>query len=190
MKRRIPVGRSVAGALVALLVSAGAGSVPARAEVKLGAPFSDGAVLQRGQPVRVWGTAVAGEKVSVSFGGRSAVATADASGAWRTELPAFEASKEPRTLVARAVSGEAKAFECMDWAAWQALGKDRGSLVADPLFADPGKGDFTLRDGSLALKTGFVPWDVGKAGLYDDRRYWGSGADYWLRLFRGGGSPH
>ena len=49
----------------------------------LGAPFRDGAVLQRGMPVRVWGTATAGEEVTVSFGGGKVSAKADASGAWK-----------------------------------------------------------------------------------------------------------
>lgn len=61
--------------------------------------FSDNAVLQRDKPVPVWGTADAGEKVSVAFAGRSAMATADASGRWRVELPALPANTTPADLV-------------------------------------------------------------------------------------------
>ena len=53
------------------------------AAVQLGTPFSDGAVLQRGMKVPVWGTADAGERVTVTFAGQEKSATADASGRWR-----------------------------------------------------------------------------------------------------------
>ena len=40
------------------------------AAVKFAAPFTDGAVLQREAKVPVWGTADAGEAVTVTFAGR------------------------------------------------------------------------------------------------------------------------
>ena len=70
----------------------------AQAKVKLAAPFTDGMVLQREMPVRVWGTADAGEKVKVIFGDASVDAVADASGRWLVELPAMKACKTGRTL--------------------------------------------------------------------------------------------
>ena len=45
------------------------------------------------------------------------------------------------------------------WRAWQSAGHDRNSRVDDPLFADLGAGDFSLRSGSPALDLGFVPLD-------------------------------
>lgn len=48
--------------------------------------------------------------------------------------------------------------------AWKEKGLDKDSLVADPLFVDPDKGDFTLKADSPALKLGFVPIDVSKVG--------------------------
>lgn len=47
---------------------------------------------------------------------------------------------------------------------WKAKGWDKGSVVADPLFVDPDKGDFTLKPDSPALKLGFKPIDVSKVG--------------------------
>jgi sialate O-acetylesterase len=47
--------------------------------------FTDGAVLQRGQAVPVWGTARDGEKVTVELGQQKLTTTA-ANGTWRVEL--------------------------------------------------------------------------------------------------------
>jgi hypothetical protein len=52
-----------------------------------------------------------------------------------------------------------KSFE-----AWQKTGQDAESIIADPLFNDPEKGDFTLKPGSPAEKIGFKPIDISTAG--------------------------
>jgi hypothetical protein len=62
------------------------------------------------------------------------------------------------------VSGKPPRFGQKTLAEWQALGQDPNSLVADPLFVDPGKGDFGLRAGSPAAKIGFEPWDFSTSG--------------------------
>lgn len=71
-------------------------SVEARLE--LGSPFVDGAVLQRGKSVNVWGWADPLAKVTVTFAGQSRSATADADGKWLVVLDPMSASKEPRVL--------------------------------------------------------------------------------------------
>ena len=93
------------------------------------APFGDHMVLQRDRPVRVWGTAKAGETVKVSFGGRSVETTADASGAWRTELPAMPASAEGRELVAN----DARLKDVLVGEVWLAGGQ---SNMNCPLWSD------------------------------------------------------
>ena len=47
---------------------------------------------------------------------------------------------------------------------WQAKGLGRHSLVADPKFADPARGDFSLRPDSPALQLGFKPIDLSRVG--------------------------
>jgi len=50
----------------------------------------------------------------------------------------------------------------------QAIGKEKASLVGDPLFVDPAGGDFSFRPGSPALALGIEPLDVSKMGRLDD----------------------
>ncbi len=57
------------------------------AKVKLPALLSDGMVLQREQPVKIWGTADAGEAVTVKLQKKTYHATADADGRWSILLP-------------------------------------------------------------------------------------------------------
>ena len=68
--------------------------------MKLAEIFQDGMVLQREKPVAVWGTAEAGERVTVTFAGQSVQATADADGRWLARLAPMAASAEGRELVA------------------------------------------------------------------------------------------
>ncbi len=70
-------------ASVAAIFAAGT----ARADVAPNPLFSDHMVLQRGMSVPVWGTAAAGEQVTVSLGGASQKATAGADGKWMVKLP-------------------------------------------------------------------------------------------------------
>jgi parallel beta-helix repeat protein len=55
-----------------------------------------------------------------------------------------------------------------EWAAWRNRGLDRNSIVADPLFSDVVKEDFTLSPASPALKLGFQPIPINKIGPYKD----------------------
>lgn len=47
----------------------------------------------------------------------------------------------------------------------QAIGKEKASLVGDPMFIDPENGNFGFKEGSPALKLGIEPLDVSKMGI-------------------------
>ena len=61
-------------------------------------------------------------------------------------------------------SGKPVLFGKMSFAEWQVAGHDKKSVIADPLFVDPEKGDFRLRPGSPAAEIGFEPWDFSAVG--------------------------
>jgi len=54
---------------------------------------------------------------------------------------------------------------------WRQLGRDKNSIVADPMFVDPDRYDFRLDPNSPAIELGFKPFDYTKAGVYGDRRW-------------------
>jgi sialate O-acetylesterase len=74
--------------LRALALAAGCACLPGQAaELGLANVFSDHAVLQRDEPIAVWGTAGAGRKLAVTLGGRTVNGSADAHGKWKIQLP-------------------------------------------------------------------------------------------------------
>jgi sialate O-acetylesterase len=75
---------------ILLLAGALALSSSAWAEVKPNPLFTDGAVLQQGIEVPVWGTAKDGEKITVSFDGQNA-STVAKDGKWMVRLKPHKA---------------------------------------------------------------------------------------------------
>ena len=69
------------------------------ADVKLPAIISDHMVLQAGLPAPIWGWADPGEKVTVTVGGQTQTAVADALGKWKVTLENLKTNAEPQTLV-------------------------------------------------------------------------------------------
>lgn len=79
MNQRFPASLLL---LLALFLAA-----PLPAAVKLPSIVGDGMVLQRDIELKIWGWADAGEKVTVTFRGKSADTTTDAHGRWQVKLP-------------------------------------------------------------------------------------------------------
>jgi sialate O-acetylesterase len=74
----------------------GAGTLSA--DVKMPAIFGDHMVLQQGARLPVWGTADAGEKVTVTVGNETGDATAGADGKWLVTLAPLPAGTAPVTM--------------------------------------------------------------------------------------------
>ncbi len=83
--RRISLLASVSF-VCALPLAANAQTAPHFARI-----FGDHAVLQREQPVRIWGDAQANSTLTISVAGQSVTATTGADGKWQTSLPALPA---------------------------------------------------------------------------------------------------
>ncbi|MES2275777.1 MAG: sialate O-acetylesterase [Bacteroidota bacterium] len=62
------------------------------AAVVIGPPFTDHAVLQRKMPCPVWGTANAGEQITITFNGQTKTVKAGDDGKWRIVLSPMKAA--------------------------------------------------------------------------------------------------
>ena len=80
-------------------------------DLRLHPAFSDHMVLQREQPVSVFGRGHAGASVSVAFADQSRTTTVGADGTWRITLSALPASTVPSVLTVRSTEDR---IECRD----------------------------------------------------------------------------
>ena len=65
-------------------------------------------------------------------------------------------------------------FADQSFSEWEKSGKDNHSLIADPLFVNPGTFDFHFKNQSVAKKIKFVPFEYSRAGVF--------GSVEWKRL--------
>lgn len=128
----------------ALIVCVAMAAMCAEAKVATGVPFADGMVLQRGRNVPVWGTAEPGEAVTVAFAGQTKTATADASGKWRINLDAMDASRENRTMTVSGAANKEEIKNVLVGEVWFASGQ---SNMQCPIWGDSPR----YRDGQGAM---------------------------------------
>ena len=94
----------------------------AQAKVQLPRLFSDGAVLQRDQPLRIWGTADAGAPVHVDFNGSAVEVVAGADGRWSAMLPA-QGAGGPYQLTVRSGNSARSVRDLLVGDVWLASGQ-------------------------------------------------------------------
>lgn len=93
------------------------------AEITLPAIFSDHMVLQREQPIRVWGTTDRDEVITVEFGGHWVTAKPRRDGSWQAKLPAMDASAYPRELIVRGDEETLRFTDVLVGEVWLASGQ-------------------------------------------------------------------
>jgi sialate O-acetylesterase len=149
---------SVTPAAPALLRVAAA---PATTTPKLAGLFADHMVLQRETAVPIWGTAAAGETVTVAFAGQTKTAAADATGRWRVQLDPLPASAESRELVVTGADSSVKISDVLVGEVWLAGGQ---SNMRFPLSASyeaaatlPTADDAQLRFWNVDFRTAAEP---------------------------------
>lgn len=77
--------------IILILIAVGLWSNHTNASVKLPRLISDGMVLQRDVPLKIWGWANPAEKVKVEFLGKKYQTKADKQGNWKVDLPSIPA---------------------------------------------------------------------------------------------------
>jgi sialate O-acetylesterase len=91
-------------------------------QVRLARLFSDHVVLQRQQPIPVWGWAAPRETVRVTLAGQAQTAKADANGKWTVKFTPLEAGG-PHQLTVTAKSGRAGATDVLIGEVWLCSGQ-------------------------------------------------------------------
>src|SRR5437588_637939 len=85
--------------------------------------FGNHAVIQRGKPLTLSGTAVPGEHVTVSFAGATKPAVADRGGSWRASFPAHDAGGPYKIAVGGTGGASATSDDVMVGDVWLCSGQ-------------------------------------------------------------------
>jgi len=93
-----------------------------QATVAMKVPFGNHMVLQRNQTMPVWGTAAAGESVTVTLNGASKTIKADADGTWKASLDAASAGG-PYSLTAKGSANTVTFTDVMVGEVWHCAGQ-------------------------------------------------------------------
>ena len=96
--------------------------------------FQDHTVLQREMPVPVWGTAEAGEPVSVSFAGQTKSTHADAGGRWRITLDPLKANATAAEMTIRGKNSAIAVKDVLVGEVWLASGQSNMTFRFQPAF--------------------------------------------------------
>jgi len=132
--------------------------------MRLASIFSDHAILQRHQPIPVWGTAGANQDVRVILAGNEATVIAAADGSWMVRLPPLPAGG-PHELIAKSASGEAHARDVLIGEVWICSGQSNmeWSLAQTP----QGLGAAESNLPRMRLLTVKTPAKMGKQSAID-----------------------
>lgn len=108
-----------------------ASALMAQAEVKLNAIFMDHMVLQRDLPARVYGTADAGEQVTVMFAGQTKRVTAGSDGQWLVALKKMKACSTPQILTVSGADNKLALSDVLVGDVWLCTGQSNMATTID-----------------------------------------------------------
>ena len=111
--------------------------------------ISSDMVLQREKPVYIWGTADAGERVTVSFGKQKVKTKADAMGKWLITLQPMKANAQPQNLVIKGKKESLIYNNVVVGEVWIAAGQSnmQYSMKRHKAFVAPAKGkDWSIEE--------------------------------------------
>ena len=139
MKFRIP--------LLTCLSAACGVVTPVHGNVALDPVFGPHMVLQRDIPIPIWGTASPGEEVTVTFGGKSAKASASPDGKWAVKLGPSLANTVPSRLEVTSLASGAKPFfvdDVLVGEVWVGSGQSNMQMPASAFLPNMKTGDQNL----------------------------------------------
>lgn len=111
-----------------LILVALTASFSGRSEVRLSGIFSDHMVVQRGQPVTVWGWADGGEEITVHFAEQTVVTTTAGGGSWHVALAPMEGNSKGRDLVVRSRENLVSVHDVLVGDIWHASGQSNMAM--------------------------------------------------------------
>jgi sialate O-acetylesterase len=105
---------------------------PPPLEINLGAPFRDGAVLQRESKVPVWGWSKPGIEVTIEFAGQKKSATAEKDGKWMLHLDPLKTSAEGSEMTIREKDGKTVVLkDLLVGEVWMASGQSNMQWIVE-----------------------------------------------------------
>ena len=99
------------------------------ASPRLAGIFAEQMVVQRDQPLPVWGWSEPGEMVRVAFAGREVTAVAAGDGSWMAMLPAMPAASEGRDLQVATMTGGVTVRDVLVGDVWHASGQSNMAMT-------------------------------------------------------------
>lgn len=127
---------------ITLLMAAIMATIQAQAQLSTPPVISPNMVLQQGQPVKIWGKAAPGERVTVSFAKQKATARTAEDSTWSVTLKAMKASATPRTLTIKGRRQKLEYTDVVVGEVWIAAGQSNMeySMRRNKAFVPPAQG--------------------------------------------------
>ena len=112
-------------------VGPGTQIVPPVLNLRVADVFTDNAVLQQGVKLPVWGTALAGEKVTVHFDGQTKTVQASPDGSWRLDLTPLESDAEGKRLIVESRAQRLEFQNVLVGEVWYASGQSNMQMTLE-----------------------------------------------------------